>query len=224
MDKILVVEDESIMRELLRDNLCFEGYEVLEALNLSTAEKKIEERPDLIILDANLPDGDGISRISKWRGEKILIPIIVCTVKDREIDVVRALDVGADDYVTKPFRIRELLSRIKAILRRRNDKQCSAISVGAVSINFSSRQISSRGGPVSLTATEWTLLDFLVTNLNCVVSREQIIDHVWGVKDLEDSRAVDVHIGRLRKKISDCDPPKYLLTVRGLGYKLNVDR
>lgn len=255
--RILVVEDEPLVRELLADNLEYEGYIVSAAPDLATARHLRTENPDLVIFDVNLPDGDGITELTSWRGSGFRVPVIVCTVKDREIDVIRALNAGADDYVTKPFRIREFLSRIRAILRRsaflpdddgrgpsgvaaepggtaepggrpggrgsgqetRRDRE---FLLGPNRIDFASREVVRDGVPINLTATEWNILEYLWMNRNIVVSREQIIEHVWGIRDLEDSRAVDVHLGRLRKKLKEKDPPEFILTVRGLGYRLAV--
>lgn len=220
MKKILVVEDEILVQQLLQDNLEFEGYQVLACGTLLKAREGLSEKPDLVILDVNLPDGDGVKELSEWRKNGFVNSVIVCTIKDREIDVVRALDSGADDYVTKPFRIRELLSRVRAVLRRQRAEKSERVKIGDCIVNFSGRIVERAGVGISLTATEWGFLEYFNKNKNCVLSREQIIEHIWGVKDLEDSRAVDVHLARLRKKICDSDPPSLLITVRGLGYKL----
>ena len=220
MTCVLIVEDEVPMRELIRDNLQYEGFTTLEAGTLNQASKEMEKKPDMIILDVNLPDGDGITALARWREQGIKVPVLVCTIKDREIDVVRALDSGADDYVTKPFRIREFIARLKAVLRRGSPSPEHGIDIGECRINFKARTAEKGSVSLNLTATEWSLLELFHRNRNCVISREQIVDFIWQVKDLEDSRAVDVHIGRLRKKLGDADPPKLLQTVRGLGYKL----
>ena len=224
MTCILIVEDELPMRELIRDNLLYEGFTVLEAGTLRQAGQEFGKHPDLVILDVNLPDGDGIATLAGWRAQGITLPVLVCTVKDREIDVVRALDSGADDYVTKPFRIREFIARLKAVLRRRAPVQDSSLRIGTCRIDLKARTADRDGAALHLTATEWALVEFFSRNRNQVMSREQIIDFIWGVKDLEDSRAVDVHVGRLRKKLGDTDPPTLLQTVRGLGYRLTMEQ
>jgi two-component system, OmpR family, response regulator MprA len=220
MTKLLIVEDEELVRQLLLDNFAFEGYEVDGADCLRQADVRLANPTDLILLDVNLPDGDGIERLATWRTRGITVPVVICTVKDREIDVVRALDAGADDYVTKPFRIRELLARVRAVLRRRVPVTATILPLGPCRIDFGARLVERGGKTVSLTATEWTLLECLVDHRNHVVSRDQIVELVWGIKDLEDSRAVDVHIGRLRRKLGEGEPPRHIQTVRGLGYKL----
>jgi DNA-binding response OmpR family regulator len=222
MKRILIVEDEGGVRETLSDNLDYEGYRVTAVADLGSAREVKNQGFDLVILDVNLPDGDGISELKSWREKGFRVPILVCTVKDREIDVVRALDAGADDYVTKPFRIRELLSRIRAILRRGAGEEKAPICLGSCRVDFTAGQVDCAGELIRLTATEWTLLEFLYRNKNQVVSRDQIVEHVWGIKELEDSRAVDVHLGRLRRKLREPDPPTAVVTVRGLGYKLVV--
>ena len=224
MSKILIIEDELVIRELLADNLEFEGYCPSPAKTLAEAEDELKQQKfDLILLDINLPDGNGAERLKQWRSNGLKIPVIVCTIRDREIDVVRALDAGADDYVTKPFRIRELMARIKAVLRR-TDSQTTTKTVvfGKIEVNFAAKTVSSDSKDTVLTATEWQILEYMWKNRNQVLSRDQIIEHIWGINDLEDSRAVDVHVGRLRKKIELESEPEFLLTVRGIGYMLKI--
>ncbi len=224
MTKILVVEDEQVIRELLCDNLEFDGFVPLPAPDLNSAAQILSnETPDMILLDLNLPDGNGADWLKIQRQQGIQLPVIICTIRDREIDIIKALDSGADDYVTKPFRIRELIARVKAVLRR-FDRTGSDPSpqIGRLTINFQRREAIAGDTPVNLTATEWQLLEYFWTNRNQVLSREQIIDHIWGIDDLEDSRAVDVHIGRLRRKLEPESEPQTLVTVRGFGYSLKI--
>lgn len=224
MTRILIVEDEQIIRELLGDNLEFEGFTTIQTASLNDAETSMKsEKPDMVLLDLNLPDGNGADRLKQWRQNGLAIPVIICTIRDREIDIIKALDAGADDYVTKPFRIRELIARIKAVLRRAGHQpETRSHRIGRLDIDFISRSVNCPDGRTTLTTTEWQILEYLWENRNQVISREQIIDRIWGIDDLEDSRAVDVHIGRLRKKLEPCTEPETLLTVRGFGYTLKV--
>ncbi len=222
INKILIVEDEAIIRELLSDNLEYEGFETQTATTLEDAEKLLaSESFSAILLDVNLPDGNGIEKLREWRDRGQNEPCIVCTVRDREIDVIKALDAGADDYVTKPFRIRELIARVKAVLRRSKEIDSSDVNnIGKLKVCFSAKSATENGKDVQLTTTEWLLLEYLFLNKNNVISREQIVERLWGVKELEDSRAVDVHVGRLRKKLEQEKQPEVLITVRGFGYTL----
>lgn len=224
MTRILIVEDEQIIRELLGDNLEFEGYATIQTGCLRDAESSLKnDRPDMMLLDLNLPDGNGAERLKQWRQDGLAIPVIICTIRDREIDIIKALDAGADDYVTKPFRIRELIARIKAVLRRTGVKSdIRSHHIGRLEVDFIGRSVQCPDAKISLTATEWQILEYLWENRNQVLSREQIIDCIWGIDDLEDSRAVDVHIGRLRRKIESGAEPEALLTVRGFGYTLKA--
>ena len=224
MDKILIIEDEKIIRELLADNFEFEGFYPCQAEDLKTGSQLLSKEDfSLIMLDINLPDGNGIDWLKNIRENGNLTPVIVCTVRDREIDVIKALEAGADDYVNKPFRIRELIARVKAVIRRNKKPIISKHKVGILTIDFSSRTAQNeQQKEVRLTTTEWQLLEYFLPNKNQVLSREQIIEQIWGISDLEDSRAVDVHIGRLRKKLEPTEKPTVLLTVRGFGYKLEL--
>jgi two-component system alkaline phosphatase synthesis response regulator PhoP len=223
-DRILIVEDETIIRELLSDNLEYEGFETQTAIRLKDADKLLgSEIFSAILLDVNLPDGNGIEKLKVWRDQGKKEPCIVCTVRDREIDVVKALDAGADDYVTKPFRIRELIARLKAVLRRTRDISSNDFNqIGKLRVCFASKTATENDEIIQLTTTEWLLLEYLFINKNNVISREQIIERLWGIKELEDSRAVDVHIGRLRKKLEHEKQPEVLLTSRGFGYTLRI--
>ncbi len=224
MTKILIVEDERIIRELLSDNLEFEGFATVPTSCLSDAENSLKsDKHDMVLLDLNLPDGNGADRLKQWRQNGFSLPVIICTVRDREIDIIKALDAGADDYVNKPFRIRELIARIKAVLRRSGHKADNRSQrIGRLEVDFIGRAVQSQDGRTALTTTEWQILEYLWENRNQVISREQIIERIWGIDDLEDSRAVDVHIGRLRKKLEPAVEPETLLTVRGFGYTLKA--
>jgi two-component system alkaline phosphatase synthesis response regulator PhoP len=223
MAKILIVEDEESIRGPLEDNLKLEGYDVscagdgIEGLSLAA-----DRTFDLIVLDIMLPKLDGFEVCKRLRQDRVMTPILMLTAKSQEIDRVLGLELGADDYVTKPFSARELLARIKAILRRAqapSDKMDS-VRFGDVEIEFAKYEARKKGRPVPLTALEFTLLGVLVRNKGRVVQRNDILDEVWGKDVFVDPRTVDKHISLLRRKFED-DPqePKYILGVRGVGYK-----
>ncbi|HAE38315.1 MAG TPA: DNA-binding response regulator [Candidatus Riflebacteria bacterium] len=224
MTRILVIEDEQVIRELLCDNLEFDGFEPVAAASLAEGEEALKMKlPDMVLLDLNLPDGNGSDRLKVWRSAGMSLPVIICTVRDREIDIIKALDAGADDYITKPFRIRELIARVRAVLRRAGTgNESRPPRIGRLDVDFAARVASCAEERVNLTTTEWQMLEYLWNNKNQVLSREQIIDRIWGISELEDSRAVDVHIGRLRRKIEAHTEPETLLTVRGFGYTLKI--
>jgi DNA-binding response OmpR family regulator len=223
--KILVVDDEPHIVELVRYNLAQEGFEVRvaydghEALRLARADP-----PDLIILDLMLPYVDGLEICRTLRRESA-VPILVLTAKDGEMDRVIGLESGADDYVTKPFSPRELVARVRAILRRaRPDPALGQVSpplvAGDLVLDPNTREVTLRGRPVELTTKEFELLRLMMAHPNRVFSRDALLEHIWGYDYFGSSRTVDMHISRLRDKIED-DPtsPTYIVTVRGVGYK-----
>lgn len=229
-DKILVVEDDNTLREVLKYNLQKEGYEVVEAADgevaLETAQKS---HPNLVILDLMLPvmSGLDVCRILRVGSN---IPIIMLTAKAEEIDKVVGLELGADDYITKPFSIRELLTRIKVVLRRTSRAKqpvanssggkMQSVIAGNIKIDALQHQVFKDGNLIELSPKEFDLLAFLMSNRERVFSRDQILQQVWGYDFIGNSRTVDVHIRWLRQKLEDdVDHPRYLLTVRGYGYK-----
>lgn len=224
MTKILIIEDEESIRLPLEDNLRLEGYEVacardgLEGLAMAS-----ESSHDLIVLDIMLPKMDGFELCKRLRRDRIMTPILMLTAKSQEVDKVLGLELGADDYMTKPFSPRELLARIKAILRRGREIRGEAdlIRVADVEIDFAKYEAKKSGRPVPLTALEFSLLDLLAGRRGRVVHRNEILDRAWGRDVYVDPRTVDKHISLLRKKLED-DPqnPKLILGVRGVGYKL----
>lgn len=225
MTSVMIVEDENTLREALAYLLKKEGYAVSEAADGEQALSKFEkDSPDLIILDLMLPGISG-TEVCKRIRKVSNVPIIMLTAKDAEIDKVVGLEIGADDYVTKPYSTSELLARMKAVLRR-NGSMASALSAegtvtaGPVEINHDKHQVSVRGEKVAMPLKEYDLLELLIENKNRVLTRGQIIDAVWGSNYFGDTKTLDVHIKRLRTKI-ELDPaePKHLLTVRGVGYK-----
>lgn len=227
--KILVVEDEPDIRKLVHYNLTQERFEVLEAEDGEKALKIVQrERPQLIILDLMLPGLSGLElcRILRERTETAHLPILMLTAKAGEADRVVGLEMGADDYLTKPFSPRELVARVKAIFRRTEMHGAAAgmevYEKGPLKINFSTYEVSVKGKAVKLTLREFELLRFLVQNPNRVLSRDQLLDRVWGGEVFVDPRTVDVHVRRLRKAIEKNDrKPEWVLTVRGVGYKFD---
>lgn len=227
MSKILIVEDEPDMRTGLKDNLEFEGYEVSTAGDGEEGLKKIlEEEYDLVLLDVMLPQMSGFDVCKTVRKKGNNIPIILLTAKGEEIDKVLGLELGADDYVTKPFGLRELLARVKAALRRSdkgNDSKAknSFMTIGRIDINFPSYNAFENGMPVQMSHKEFEILNYLWRNKNSTVSRDDLLNNVWGYDESPTTRTVDNFILKLRQKIEkDPDHPRVILTVHGIGYKM----
>ena len=224
MTKILIVEDEESILMPLEDNLKLEGYDVSCARDgLAGLSVAADRSFDLIVLDIMLPKLDGFEVCKRLRQDRVMTPILMLTAKSQEVDKVLGLELGADDYVTKPFSSRELLARIKAILRRAQEpkQELRSCRFGDVEVDFAKYEAKKNGRPVPLTALEFSLLHYLVRNKGRVVHRNEILDSVWGKDVYVDARTVDKHISLLRRKFED-DPqdPKYILGVRGVGYKL----
>jgi two-component system response regulator RegX3 len=228
MARVLVVEDEQSLREPLVYLLKKEGFETVEAADGSEAVQLFEQGGiDMILLDLMLPgiSGNEVCRIIRQSSQ---VPIIMLTAKDSEIDKVVGLEIGADDYVTKPYSTRELLARMKAVLRRQAEaapviETPGVIEVGTVRMDVDRHIVEVHGEKVSMPLKEFELLELLLENANRVLTRGQIIDRVWGSNYFGDTKTLDVHIKRIRSKIED-DParPVHLLTVRGLGYKFEA--
>lgn len=225
MRKILVVDDEQPIAEILRFALEREGYQVVCAYDGKEAVRKaLEDDPDLVLLDVMLPELDGFEVCRQIRQHKQM-PIIMLTAKDSEVDKVLGLEIGADDYVTKPFSNRELLARVKANLRRyaaeASAPEAQVRRIGDLVLNLSAYTVTKRNQPVALTHREFELLAYLSQRPGQVVTREKLLQDVWGYDYFGDIRTVDVTIRRLREKIED-DPsrPAYILTRRGVGYYL----
>jgi len=226
MTRVLVVEDEQGLREPLVYLLEKEGYEVVEAAdgNIAIIEFNKQE-PDLILLDLMLPGISGNEVCMKIR-QTSNVPVIMLTAKDSEIDKVVGLEIGADDYVTKPYSTRELLARMKAVLRRNSEPsatQDGLLTGGPVSMDINRHMVFVHGEKIAMPLKEFELLELLLENRNRVLTRGQIIDRVWGSNYFGDTKTLDVHVKRIRSKIED-DParPVHLVTVRGLGYKFEV--
>ncbi len=222
--KILVVDDELNIRELIKFNLEKVGYKVIEAADGQAAVDIAKgNRPDLIVLDLMLPGIDGLEvcRIIKNARETSAIPIIMLTAKNEEIDKVIGLELGADDYLTKPFSSRELLARIKAVLRRsQRDSSSGTLSVGKLTLNFSRYEAYIGSLKLELTPKEYEMLKLFATNTGKVFTREQLLEKVWGYEYFGDTRTVDVHVRHLRVKLSqDIEIAEAIETVRGVGYR-----
>ena len=226
MTRVLVVEDEQNLREPLVYLLQKEGYDVIEAEDgRSALENFARLGADIILLDLMLPGLSGNEVCRSIRAES-QVPIIMVTAKDTEIDKVVGLEIGADDYVTKPYSSRELLARMKAVLRRGTDVVVSSatkIIAGPVEMDLESHTVRVNGAKVQMPLKEFELLELLMENVNRVLTRGQITDRVWGSNYFGDTKTLDVHVKRIRSKIEE-DParPVHLTTVRGLGYKFEV--
>jgi two-component system response regulator RegX3 len=224
--RILIIEDEAAIAEGIAYNLRREGYEVVRAADGETGLAEARRaRPDLVLLDLMLPglSGTEVCRAIRQRSN---VPVIMLTAKDSEIDKVVGLEIGADDYVTKPYSSRELLARIKAVLRRLSEPEDllpATIESGPVRMDVERHIVTVRGEATQLPLKEFELLEMLLRNTGRVLTRMQLIDRVWGSDYVGDTKTLDVHVKRLRAKI-ETDPaePRHIVTVRGLGYKFEV--
>ncbi|GDX23213.1 sensory transduction protein RegX3 [Actinomycetes bacterium] len=227
MVRILIVEDESSFSEALEFLLSKEGFSIVSAANGSEAITKFDQGGiDLVLLDLMIPEISGTEVCRQIRA-KSKVPIIMLTAKDSEVDKVVGLELGADDYVTKPYSTRELVARIRAVLRRNSGESAigdiGIMTVGPVRMDTDRHQVTVNGVNISLPLKEFELLEFLMRNSGRVLTRVQLIDRVWGSDYVGDTKTLDVHIKRLRAKI-EVDPanPIFIQTVRGLGYKLEL--
>ncbi|MFZ5898291.1 MAG: response regulator [Bacillota bacterium] len=226
--RVLVVDDEKSIVRLVTFNLEKEGFVTFKAHDGEEALRIVrEEKPDLVILDIMLPRIDGFEVCKRIRQESVQTAIIMLTAKDQEIDTVLGLELGADDYITKPFSPRELVARVKAVLRRTVPKEeyvrSSETRIGGLVINSDSYEVTVDGKPVELTPKEFELLDFLARNAGRVMTRDALLNNIWGYSYAGDTRIVDVHVSHLREKIeSNPKNPVYIKTVRGVGYKFRA--
>jgi len=223
---ILIVEDEAALSEPLAYLLRREGYDVAVADNgLKALEVFEDEPPDLMLLDLMLPGMSG-TEVCRAIRQKSSLPIIMLSAKDDEVDIVVGLELGADDYVTKPYSSRELLARIRAVLRRRAgdpESEAGIVEYHGISLDTDRHQVSVRGQAVALPLKEFELLELLMTNAGRVLTRGQIIDRVWGSDYFGDTKTLDVHIKRLRSKVElTPSEPVMIVTVRGLGYRFEA--
>lgn len=227
MAKILIVDDEKDIADLVSYNLEREGFSTIKAFDGGKVLAIVKsQKPDLIILDLMLPGMNGLDICKSIRAnpEMAHVPVIMLTAKGDEVDKIIGLEIGADDYITKPFSIKELIARVRTILRRIQEKEKTSaketFEYDGLTINYKSCVVRGQGQLINLSPTELKLLFFFTRNPGRVYSRKQILDHVWGDDTFITDRAVDVHIRRLRSQIEqDVENPRYILTVRGFGYK-----
>jgi two-component system response regulator RegX3 len=226
MTRVLVIEDEESFRDALQFMLSREGFDVVLAADGAEGIKQFDSKdPDIVLLDLMLPEVSG-TEVCKYIRSKSNTPVIMLTAKDTEIDKVVGLELGADDYVTKPFSTRELLARIKAVLRRGSDVELDsvgAIEGGPIRMDVERHALTVNGQAVAIPLKEFELLEFLMRNSGRVLTRGQLMDRVWGSDYVGDGKTLDVHVKRIRSKIEP-DPanPVYLTTVRGLGYRFEA--
>lgn len=218
--KILLIEDEANIHEQLTKVLTAEGYSVEVATSLRQADQLMASMPDLLILDWMLPDGQGVDQLRVWRTRGVQVPVIILTARHDLVDKVLGLEFGADDYVTKPFEVRELLARIKARLRPRGgrDDAHEFLSHAGIVMDDTAHIVTFCGRPVELARMEYALLKLFLSNVNPVFSRDEILNRVWGFDAMPTTRTVDTHILILRQKLA----PEFFSTVRGIGYRMPV--
>ncbi|HEX4744414.1 MAG TPA: response regulator transcription factor [Candidatus Limnocylindria bacterium] len=225
--KILIVDDEPDVAALTAMGITFHrpDHVVVECTNALEAIARVEdERPDLLLLDLAMPGRDGFSILEELRSSGMELPIIVITARDLEADKVRGLELGADDYITKPFSHKELMARIEAVLRRYRSataqRRANVLTHGDLQIDYAQRRVSVRGRHVALTPIEYNLLYHLATNAGRVMPHETLLAKVWGAEYRNESHYLKVYVGRLRNKLeADPQSPRYILTVRGVGYQ-----
>ena len=230
MSSVLVVEDESAIAELIAINLRHAGFEVTVVADADAAQRAVDRvLPDLVLLDWMLPGQSGVAIARRWRGDARTreLPIIMLTARAEEADKITGLDAGADDYLTKPFSTKELLARIRAVLRRKAPEALdSAVEVGGLRLDPSTRRVTRKFGEeqreVKIGPTEFRLLHFLMTHPERVHSRAQLLDRVWGDHVFIEERTVDVHVKRLREALSPVQCSGLIETVRGAGYRLTA--
>jgi DNA-binding response OmpR family regulator len=221
--RILIIEDEPAMVAGLRDNFEYEGYEVISADDgVAGLERVFADDPDLVVLDVMMPRMSGLEVCKQVKARRPSVPIIMLTARGQEIDKVVGLELGADDYVTKPFSIRELMARIKAVLRR-VPAQSAAPQVfrfGEIEVNPRSNEVRRSGKPVELSTKEFALLTYFISHPGETLSRDRLLDAVWGYQNYPNTRTVDTHIVHLRHKLETRpDEPRFIVTVHGVGYK-----
>lgn len=223
--RILIIEDEAAIREMVGFALRRAGFELAEAASGRDAQMRLGEKPpDVILMDWMLPDVSGIELVRQIKRDELTrdIPVIVLTARSAEDDKIYGLDSGADDYVTKPFSPKELLARIRAVLRRGNSPDAEVIQVDALELDSGSHRVHAGGKEIQIGPTEYRLLQFFMTHQDRVYSRAQLLDHVWGRNAYVEDRTVDVHVLRLRKLLKPHGFDKMIQTVRGSGYRFSA--
>ncbi len=221
--RILIVEDEPAMVAGLRDNFEYEGYDVISAADGAEGlDRALADNPDLVVLDVMMPRLSGLDVCKQLKARRPALPIIMLTARGQEIDKVVGLELGADDYVTKPFSIRELMARVKAVLRRVSP-QAPAVETyrfSDIEVNIRSNEVRRAGQPVELSSKEFALLAYFISNPAETLSRDRLLDAVWGYENYPNTRTVDTHIVHLRQKLEpNPEEPRFILTVHGSGYK-----
>ncbi|HXY47870.1 MAG TPA: response regulator transcription factor [Terriglobales bacterium] len=223
MARILIVEDEPNMVAGLRDNFEYEGYEVITAPDgMAGLERALNEAPDLVILDVMMPRMSGLDVCKQLRAKRPALPVIMLTARGQEVDKVVGLELGADDYITKPFSIRELLARVKAVLRRSQNlpQEQDRHVFGDIEVNLRSCQVSRGGKALDFSSKEFELLKYFLHHRGEALTRDRLLEEVWGYDRFPSTRTVDAHIVRLRQKIEPKpEEPRFILTVHGTGYK-----
>ena len=221
MTRILIVEDEPNMVAGLRDNFEYEGYEVLTASDGAEGlGRALNDAPDLVVLDVMMPKMSGLDVCKQLKAKRPSSPVIMLTARGQEVDKVVGLELGADDYVTKPFSIRELLARIKAVLRRAHGGSQERYAFGDVAVNLRTCQVTRDGKPVEFSAKEFDLLKYFLCHPGEALSRDRLLEKVWGYNSFPTTRTVDAHIVHLRQKLElKPEEPRFILTVHGVGYK-----
>ncbi|HCB77001.1 MAG TPA: DNA-binding response regulator [Sphingomonas bacterium] len=215
---VLIVDDDAAIRRLLRNTLARAGYAVVEAVNGAGAIAEANaSHPDAILLDLGLPEIDGLTVLDRWRREGRTAPVLVLTARDSWSDKVAGLDAGADDYVAKPFQTEELIARLRALIRRASGNASAELNAGDIRLDTRSGKVTKAGDPVKLTAQEYKLLSYLLHHKGKVVSRTELIEHIYDQDFDRDSNTIEVFVTRIRKKLG----ADVITTIRGLGYSLD---
>jgi two-component system alkaline phosphatase synthesis response regulator PhoP len=223
--RILIVEDEPAMVAGLRDNFEYENYEVISAEDgVAGLDRALKDKPDLVVLDVMMPKMSGLDVCKQLRARRPDLPIIMLTARGQEVDKVVGLELGADDYVTKPFSIRELMARVKAVLRRRRTAAAPTVTeiyrFSDIEVNIRNHEVRRADRPVDLSAKEFALLAYFIAHRAETLSRDELLEAVWGYENYPSTRTVDTHIVHLRQKLEkNPEDPRFILTIHGTGYK-----